>query len=627
MNPGLTVLIGGNGAGKTAVFGALSRLFGINSRQRNITKRDFHLAAANAELPADGTSLSLEAIFGFPELVRNPNAGFPEAVPEFFRQMTVSAPRESLKIRIRLKADWTDDGTADGNVTEDICWIKTLDDQITSDQCVRVQPAERGSIQVIYVPAARDADSQVTRLLKGRLWNAARWSREFRDTVEQSANNVKRAFGREAPAEFVLKRLSKRWTELYKADTDKDLTMRLVESRFEGLVRNAIFTFSPDEMGAERTLGELSDGQRSLFHIALTATTLEVEQDALNNWGEDRPFEIGNLRRAHLTLLAIEEPENSLSPFFLSRVISQARDISKLHTAQVALSSHSPAILGRIEPDEVRYFRINRETRNSAAKEIALPENGEEARKYVRLAVKAYPELYFARFVILGEGDSERLVIYRIAQEMGIDLDPSFVPIVPIGGRHVAHFVQLLNTLDIPFATLLDLDLGRRHGGRTVIRQVVEQLGFDDVPNVENLDDHMLLANWEENPVKQALANKGVFFSHPLDIDFSMLRAFGDEYRILQPGGRGPRTDNEAIQQKKATTLKHGGRVELYDNDFNDCFAWYPYLFLNRSKPETHIAALSRIDSQRLAEQAPSEIKDLVMLVGQKLGLVEEVDE
>lgn len=51
-------------------------------------------------------------------------------------------------------------------------------------------------------------------------------------------------------------------------------------------------------------------------------------------------------------MLAIEEPENSLSPFFLSRIMAQAREIGALPSAQVVLSSHSASILGRVEPEE-----------------------------------------------------------------------------------------------------------------------------------------------------------------------------------------------------------------------------------------------------------------------------------
>ncbi|KXV73794.1 hypothetical protein AD951_00800 [Acetobacter malorum] len=38
----------------------------------------------------------------------------------------------------------------------------------------------------------------------------------------------------------------------------------------------------------------------------------------------------------------------------------------------------------------------------------------------------------------------------------------------------------------------------------------------------------------------------------------------------------------------------------------------YPYLFLSRSKPETHLAALSRITRKDLARGAPPELRALI---------------
>jgi len=629
---GLTALVGGNGSGKTTVLEALSRLFGVGSRQRSVRRRDFHLPAESPVL-TDGASLMLEAIFVFPELHGKTEAQFADAIPEFFLQMAASAPGAPLKVRMRLQAVWTDDGTPEGSIDEDIRWITALDDEFNWEECKRVQAAERGSIQLIYVPATRDADSQVTALLKGRLWKAARWSQGFREAVEVSAQAVQKRFEAEDPAKFILKRLSSRWAEVHEADTDTDPALRLIESRFEDFVRNAMFTFAPDEAGAERALEDLSDGQRSLFHIALTATTLEVERDAFQVAIDESPFEHEKLRQAHLTLLAIEEPENSLSPFFLSRIVRQARDIAGLATAQVIMSSHSPAILGRIEPEEVRYFRLDKQSRQSKIKQIVLPSDDVEASTYVRLAVKAYPELYFARFVILGEGESERLVIPRVAQARGIDLDPSFVPIVPLAGRYVGHFWRLLSTLEIPFATLLDFDLGRKHGGANVIRETVAQLadikngfGTANTVNVSTLQNNGFLDGWEANPWLQGLANQNVYFSYPLDIDFSMLRAFPVAYMYANPGGHGPHTGPDAVVRKKATTLKTGGDGTLYNEDYDTSFIWYPYLFLSRSKPETHIAALSRIGESDLAESAPPEIIALIERVKEVLGL-EDGDE
>ena len=48
--------------------------------------------------------------------------------------------------------------------------------------------------------------------------------------------------------------------------------------------------------------------------------------------------------------------------------------------------------------------------------------------------------------------------------------------IVPLGGRHVQHFWRLLSGLDIPYATLLDLDLGREGGGFGRVKTAIDNL-------------------------------------------------------------------------------------------------------------------------------------------------------
>ncbi|MGY4173476.1 ATP-dependent nuclease [Bradyrhizobium sp. USDA 4529] len=172
-----------------------------------------------------------------------------------------------------------------------------------------------------------------------------------------------------------------------------------------------------------------------------------------------------DLRIPALSVFAIEEPENHLSPYYLARIVRQVRSIVGGDTAQALLTSHAPAVLSRVEPPEVRYCRCYDSTRETHVTAIELPKDDEEAGKFVRGAMLAFPELYFARFVILVEGDSERVVLPRLAQAEGLLVDPSFVAIVPLGGRHVQYFWTLLEDLSIPYATLLDLDVGRKGGG------------------------------------------------------------------------------------------------------------------------------------------------------------------
>ena len=185
-------------------------------------------------------------------------------------------------------------------------------------------------------------------------------------------------------------------------------------------------------------------------------------------------FRDDQLRIPALTIFALEEPENHLSPYFLARIIRQVRSLTNERSAQAIMTSHSPAVLSRVQPHEVRYCRCDPKTRCSSVKSIKLPTDDAEAVKFVRGAMLAFPELYFARFVLLVEGDSERIVLPHLAEALDLLIDPAFVAIVPLGGRHVQHFWRLLSHLEIPYATLLDLDLGRDGGGfgrvKTAIR-------------------------------------------------------------------------------------------------------------------------------------------------------------
>ncbi len=622
----VTAFVGGNGSGKTATFQALSRLFGVTRADRTIVKKDFHIAHDEDELP-DERTLEIECLLGFPELNDDDNEDAP-AVPDFFNHMAASGPDEPLKARIRLVARSIEDGTPDGTVEEDIRWITTLDDEFDWETCPKVSAVDRASIQVVYVPALRNAADRVTELLKGRLWRAALWSADLGARAAEGAEIIQNQFDQEAPANFIIERLTHRWQQVYEGDTDTTPNLRLIESRIEELVRRAEFVFHPDEAGGSRILADFSDGQRSLFHIALTAATLETEQDALALAVAESPFDQEKLKRTHLTVLAIEEPENSLSPFFLSRIMTQAREIGEMDTAQALISSHSASILSRIEADEVRYFRLDRQTRRAAVRLLTLPEDDAEASRYVRLAVRSYPELYFSRFVILAEGDSERIVLPRLAEARDVPLDPSFVPVVPLGGRYVSHFWRLLTDLCIPHATLLDFDLGRSHGGANMIRTAfaaLENVGRDlsanplfvrgtiSLDDLEDLADEDVLAEWKDNNWLQALRHEAVFFSDPIDLDFAMLEAFPAAYQHPNPGGRGPRRTAKAIAEKKKVVLKTNGNPDIYgDEQWDDSFAWYPYLFLSRSKPETHLAALSTITPRDLARRAPPELRALI---------------
>ena len=63
-----------------------------------------------------------------------------------------------------------------------------------------------------------------------------------------------------------------------------------------------------------------------------------------------------------------------------------------------------------------------------------LPAGDEDASKFIREAMRAYPELYVARYVIPGEGATEEIVLPVLAKAMDFPIDRSFIVVVPLWG-------------------------------------------------------------------------------------------------------------------------------------------------------------------------------------------------
>lgn len=624
----LTAFVGDNGAGKTAVMQGLMRMFGITGDQRKVRLQDFHVSENEEETPQT-RELSVEVILAFPELSDPKHSG--PAVPAFFNHMAAEAGGK-LKARLLLEATWQDDGSIEGQVEQTLKAITTFEDAYDDDQVHAVNATDRARIQFIYVPAVRNAATQVSSFLKGRLWRAISWSDELKAALNSSGSSLNETFKKEPPISHISKIVNQRWNEVHTAGTDTTPIFRPVDLRIQEFVRKIEVVFHPDENGRDRNLEDLSDGQSSLFHIAMTAATLDLEAAILAEKVEG--FQPDGIALPALTLIALEEPENNLSPFYLSRIVEQLEDVTKKTRAQALVSSHSSSILARVKPEQVRHFRLEPATRSSIVSEINLPASTEDAGKYLREAVHAYPELYFARFVILGEGASEEIVIPRIAKAMGLPIDRSFVAIVPLGGRHINHLWKLLNDLSIPHATLLDLDLGRHGGGWGRIKYVCSQLlkigktvgeVFGESQNgndAQTLLSGFDAAEYDPENLKKLLtwpthlAKFGVYFSSPLDLDWAMLTHFPEEYRQLEEGMNGP----QGTGNSKPATLGDDGIPNLYPKESDDDFMWYRYLFLGRGKPSTHLRVLSKLTDEKLRTSSPPELRALVNAVKQHVS-------
>jgi putative ATP-dependent endonuclease of the OLD family len=227
--------------------------------------------------------------------------------------------------------------------------------------------------------------------------------------------------------------LNSTWESLYAGDYLSDAAIGFGATGIEALLRLITVTFTPAPGGNVVALSRLSDGQKSLMYIALVLALHRIGHQVLH--GQADAFDPMKMRPAIFTLIALEEPENSLSPHYLGRIVTALRRLSAGHDAQAVLATHSPAVMRRVDPDDERYLRLDSDRRTSV-RPVLLPDDAGEARKFVREAVQAFPEAYFARLVLLGEGDTEEIVLPRLLSAHGIVDDDTSISIAPLGGRH-----------------------------------------------------------------------------------------------------------------------------------------------------------------------------------------------
>jgi len=605
----LTFLIGPNGSGKTAAMQALCRLFAFDPTLRRIKKSDFHVPHDEEETP-DERNLWIEADFLFPEL--QDDAGEHPTIPSHFGHMRLDEADGIPRVRFRLDASMG----VDGDIEDKLQYVLDLNPDGSPLSTARVSRAERNVIQLHYLPARRDPAEHIafgTNALLGRLLRAVNWNAE-RATIKTLTEQISDSLATNESVASLSGKLSNVWKGLHKGTYFADPSITFVASEIEALLRHLSVSFAPGHDEQLVDFSRLSDGQKSMLYLSLVLSSQAIGRAVLS--GEDSSFDPDKLKPAVFTFVAVEEPENSLSPHYLGRIVSVLSTLVGDEDAQAVIATHAPSMLRRVAPESIRYLRLN-EARQTRVTGIEMPPVVDEAHKFVREAVQAFPELYFSRLVVLGEGDSEEIVLPRILKAKGTPVDESAISVVPLGGRHVNHFWRLLTALNIPFITLLDLDLARHQGGWGRVHYVAKQLKMyapdvvfpsqgkiDEIPEWNNAKWKLLEVEADPQYISylNELEAQGIFFSSPLDLDFVMLQRYPDAYELDG--------EDQVLPDDSKTKAVLGDShhdISQYSEEEQKLFITYHKLFKLGSKPASHINALSRLtDAELLADMPPS---------------------
>jgi len=547
----LTTIIGANSSGKSAILGALLKLFGRNGKERDLRRSDFHVPMGKKPEEIDESNLFIEAMIYFPELMTD-NSTAEKTVPGLFQRMVVGNFDGDPYIRIRLDACWKRSNTPDGDIDSKISFINVSreeDDRAEENRSPAKVSDIRSNIQMIYVPAIREPSHQLKNASGTILWrilNGINWPENIDEQININMKPVNSIFDNQDGVKQVQNIIQTQWQSFHKDSRYTETKIKFTNSDLNSILNKIDIEFSPTEIPTSYNINSLGEGLKSLFYLSLVNSLLEIEFISQTEMFEEKVF---NLLPPALTILAVEEPENHIAPQLLGRVIDNLYQISTKKNSQVILTSHSPSIVKRIKPETIRHLRISKENLCTKVNKILLPDEEDDAYKYVKEAVTCYPEIYFARLVVFGEGDTESIIIPKAIETLGSNIDSCGISVVPLGGRFVHHFWKLLNDIEIPFITLLDLDSERAKGGWGTIKYVINQLikngiSFDDICVEENLtlSDLDLMHTWSLNSDKdrkrmmnwvKRLESCKVYFSAPLDLDLSMLKASRNTTREL----------------------------------------------------------------------------------------------
>lgn len=475
-----TLLIGGNGAGKTSLLEAIDYVFGAGRRNYGFREQD--LAPGTRELkvdlelrPDDGSTFTREEHALFETHVDVDDHG-----DELVHVLVVASIEDDGVFRSRgtyLKSDGDEDGVLD--------------------------LATRSAIGFFYLPASRDARQEFED--RAGLWSRLTSLLEAAHDPDRLAELTAEA-GRELVGAVLgadrLDELAATVEQFVSAmydDRDTEAELRATAIDFRTLLRRTSLVVGRGEDLVP--LAEHSTGLQTLALFGLFRAFLDTAG-------------------GHLLAAGLEEPEIHLAPHVARSLVALASDTA----GQVLLTSHSPSITDAVPVVDIRVLRNSGAGTIAKAVEPGLFDEEELARLHRELR-SVGTEFLFARAVLLCEGPSERGALPEFAAKAGIDLDRLGVSVLPIGGGGFRPYLKLLsdNGFEIPHAVICDNDqtLTRFLGVLRDLHQLPD--GVDGEGALEG-DEHALLRSagyfsWSSGDLETYLVGEGgyAFFEEASD--------------------------------------------------------------------------------------------------------------
>ncbi|HNV81421.1 MAG TPA: AAA family ATPase [Tenuifilaceae bacterium] len=160
-------------------------------------------------------------------------------------------------------------------------------------------------------------------------------------------------------------------------------------------------------------------------------------------------------RKKQGALFLIEEPEMYLHPQMQRSLYKTIRQIGE--TNQVIYITHSPHFVTIPEFNEI--VIVSKNNNGTHIKKSTFKTSDALRNKFRKELDPERNEMFFARKLLIVEGDTEKMAFPEFAKRMGIDFDGVGSTIIEVGGkRNLIDFIELAISFEIPVGLVYDTD-------------------------------------------------------------------------------------------------------------------------------------------------------------------------